>query len=587
MFVEYLILGIYFAILLSLGFVFSKFNTNLSDFVRGGAQGTWWLVGSSMLMAGISAFTFTGNASAAFDAGPSLLTIYAANCGAFLICALFLGAWFRQTRAYTMIDIVRTRFGVSSEQFAGVASVLMGPIAAAIQLWALAVFTTSVFKFPLAATIVVIGLIVLFYSTTGGRWAVMATDFVQSLILFTITILVAVLSLIKIGGIGEFLSYFSDPEFSEDFKFIKDAGQYESNRFTLKWIIVIFFMQIYAQISINNSYRFLAVKDGREASRASWFAFWLMALGALIWFTPPMVARFLYGSEIMALDIDNPSNASYAFMAMKVLPNGLLGVMIAAMFASTMSSMDTGINNQVGVIVRNIMPWVRARFGMAEMAPGRELAWCKVVTVILGLAIINIALNMAAQDEFILFDAYLLVGSIIGVPLGFPLFAGVFIRRMPKYSYFVIFMTCLLPSLYSIWDERVNGNVWTIQDRLVWIFLAGIAATVICRLLWRFTKEAERKSIHEFFDTMRTPVDYAKEVGKSLDYKQLFFLGNTASAVGAALFLLLLVPNDWAGRLGVAFVAGLILALGLLMRWGAAVEKRKNPPEETGAGAAQ
>jgi len=110
----------------------------------------------------------------------------------------------------------------------------------------------------------------------------------------------------------------------------------------------------------------------------------------------------------------------------------------------------------------------------------------------------------------------------------------VFIRRMPKYSYFVIFMTCLLPSLYSIWDERVNGNVWTIQDRLVWIFLAGIAATVICRLLWRFTKEAERKSIHEFFDTMRTPVDYAKEVGKSLDYKQLFFLGNTVPPAAGA-----------------------------------------------------
>ncbi|MDT8405593.1 hypothetical protein, partial [Sulfuriflexus sp.] len=79
----------------------------MSDFVRGGAQGTWWLVGTSMLMSGISAFTFTGNGSAAFDAGPTFLVIYVANCSAYLIGWLFLGAWFRQTRAYTAADVLR------------------------------------------------------------------------------------------------------------------------------------------------------------------------------------------------------------------------------------------------------------------------------------------------------------------------------------------------------------------------------------------------------------------------------------------------------------------------------------------------
>ena len=56
---EYATLVIYLIMLLSLGAYFTWFNKNLSDFIRGGAQGTWWIVGMSMFVSAISAFTFT------------------------------------------------------------------------------------------------------------------------------------------------------------------------------------------------------------------------------------------------------------------------------------------------------------------------------------------------------------------------------------------------------------------------------------------------------------------------------------------------------------------------------------------------
>jgi len=581
--VEYITLGCYFAMLVFIGFALSKFNTNLSDFVRGGAQATWWLVGSSMVMAGISAFTFTGNASAAFEAGPSMLTIYAANCAGFLVCALFLGAWFRQTRAYTIVDVVRARFGFGPEQFSGYVMLILNPIAAAIQLWALAVFASSIFGFPLGWSIVVIGLIVIAYSTSGGRWAVMATDFAQSLILFAMTILVAVLSLVEIGGLGEFFSYFGDPRFAEDFRFVNEPGRFETNRFSLKWIVVIFFMQFQNHIQMKNAHRFLALKDGREAKKASWFAFTLMAVGTLIWFVPPMVARFLYETEVLAMDAANPSEASYAFMAMKLLPDGMMGVMIAAMFAATMSSMDTGVNNQVGIVVRNMIPRILSGLGRKPMSSPGELALCKAVTVMLGLLIINFSLRMAAQESFILFDAYLLVGSVVGLPLGLPMLAGMYIKRMPPWSYFVIFIGSLLPAIYSLYDAQAHGNEWTIQHRAMWVFIYGIASTLLCMAFWRRTSAKARASVAEFFRTMHTPVDYEKEIGPSVDYRQLKLMGDVASVLGGALFLLLIVPNPWTLRLGILFVAGFILACGLLLRWGARVEKRKENRVQNGA----
>ena len=213
-------LVIYFAILLGLGWWFSGNNQNVDDFLRSGGKAEWWLGGASMLVAGISAFTFTGNASSAYEAGPTLLVIYAANCVAFLMGGLFLGAWLRQTRALNAADIIRERFGPAAEQFSVVTGILTGPFTASIQLWALAVFLQSVFALPVVTTIVVVGLVVTAYSMSGGRWAIMATDFVQGVLLFSITIVVGVLSYRHIGGAEAFISYFSDTRFSDVYSFV-------------------------------------------------------------------------------------------------------------------------------------------------------------------------------------------------------------------------------------------------------------------------------------------------------------------------------------------------------------------------------
>ena len=115
---EYLIVGIYLLVLVVTGVVFSRFSRTASDYVRAGAQGAWWLLGTSIIMAAISAFTFTGNGSAAYSAGPTFLVIYLANVIALVIGGSFLAGWFRQTRAHTTMDVVRARFGTAVEQFA-------------------------------------------------------------------------------------------------------------------------------------------------------------------------------------------------------------------------------------------------------------------------------------------------------------------------------------------------------------------------------------------------------------------------------------------------------------------------------------
>lgn len=573
---EYITLAAYLILLPLLGVLFSKFNNNLSDYVRGGGQVAWWLSGSSIMMASISAFTFTGNASAAFEAGPTVLVIYAANVTAMLICGFVLAAWYRQTRAYTPADVVKSRFSVAVEQFSAYAGVLIQPFAAGIQLWALSVFASTTFDLPLVLCIFVIGAVVVFYSTTGGKWAVMATDFVQSLILLAITILVAFFCYQKVGGWDGFFGYFSQPEFADDFKFVKDPDQWSDGKFSTQWIIVIFIMTIYHQVTLNSAGRFLVVKDGRAASKSAFLGAVLMAVGALIWFFPPMVARFLYGDEIMAQAIENPENSSYSFIAQKVLPSGLMGVMIAAMFAATMSSMDSGLNAQVGVIARNIVPKVREMFGSTKpMTPKGEVLLCRVATLGIGALIITYSYLFSQNRELALFDAYLMINSIITIPLVFPMLVGFYIKKLPSWSYFVIFGFCLLPSIYSFYLKETTGEGFTIQGRAMWIFIFGLIGTVICMPFYKRTSEAYKQKVEDFYKMIRTPIRDDEQEGESKAYAQLIMLGRSSLGIGIAMLLLLLVPSDAVGVWSVLFISGFCGGIGLLLLWGAKVEKRK------------
>jgi hypothetical protein len=82
--IEYSLICAY--LLLVVGVVFKNFNKNSGDYFRGGSQGTWWLVGMGSFMAGISAFIFTANRGAAFEAGWTVLFIYLGNCGGRRLC---------------------------------------------------------------------------------------------------------------------------------------------------------------------------------------------------------------------------------------------------------------------------------------------------------------------------------------------------------------------------------------------------------------------------------------------------------------------------------------------------------------------
>ncbi len=336
--IEYTVIAVYLVILIAVGAVFRQFNKDVSDYFRNGCRGTWWLVGSSAFMTQFSAWTFSGAASAAYDAGWSVMAIFFGNSAGYAMNALFIAPWFRQLRAMTSLEVLRLRFGPGTQQFIGWFGFLVAPFYSALTLLSLGIFTASAFDLPLQSVIVGVGVVVIVYSLMGGSWAVTATDFLQTLILVPITLLVAVLCLTKLGGVGALFQAIDQQGLTADYQFVNPPGQFPPNLYTKWWIVAMVAQQIIFLNSLFAASRYFLVKDGAEAKKAAWLAFALMTAGALIWFIPPMTSRLLWSAQVAAMPIANPAESSYAVAAVNLLPRGLIGVMVVAMFAATMST---------------------------------------------------------------------------------------------------------------------------------------------------------------------------------------------------------------------------------------------------------
>lgn len=159
--VDIVVIVVYFAFLIAIGFLFQKFNENTSDYFRGGGKMLWWMVGATAFMTQFSAWTFTGATARAFTDGWTITILFFANALGYFMNYLFFAAKSRQMRIVTPIEGIRQRYGKVSEQVFTWGTIPSSVLQAGIWLNGLAIFATAVFGIKIEYTIIVTGLIVL------------------------------------------------------------------------------------------------------------------------------------------------------------------------------------------------------------------------------------------------------------------------------------------------------------------------------------------------------------------------------------------------------------------------------------------
>lgn len=518
-------------------------------------------------MSGISTYTFVGNASGIFKSGWSPIAIYGANVAAMVCGALFIGAWYRQMRMITFAEAIRERFNVFTEQVISVLLILNNLLWAGAVLYGLSVFCKFLFpEVPSIALIGGVGATVVLYSTIGGNWAVMANDFVQGLVMVSITILIAVLCFVDMGGVWAFFEGIKTSDAASDLKFItptKEGTSWVNAEYGLSWAIAAFVVQFIQIMSIFNGVRYFSAKDGREAAKASWLSAALMLLGCLLFFVPPIYARIALGPEVMAMHPD-PARApefSYAIASFKLLPNGGFSLLIVAMFAAAISSLDSALNRNAAVLVRNIAPAINRLTGRKQFTDKQEVAAGKMMTILLGFIVGGIAIFYANMKGVTLFDLFLDLSGSFMLPVLAPMAYFMFLRKIPTWGALAAMGGGLIPGLIDLFVE----TGWTYQVKAFYVLLGGLGVYLFSMLFYDSTAQELKDKWAAFYKRMETPIDFEKEVGDANDGDQLVQIGRFAVVLGSLIGLLVLLDNPLWGRLCILGITSFVAGIGALM----------------------
>ncbi|MDN3379739.1 MULTISPECIES: transporter [unclassified Pseudoalteromonas] len=574
MFYDYAVIVGYFLLVIGIGFTFKKMAAkSTSDYFRGGGRMLWWMVGSTAFMAQFSAWTFTGAAGKAFTDGFAVSLVFFANTFAYFCGWAYFAHRFRQMRVDTPTEGIKRRFGSQNELFFSCALIVFSFLNAGIWLNALGVFTSAVFEADINVTIIVTGLAVLFISVLSGAWGVVASDFVQTLVVAVVSIACAIVALVMVGGPVELVDNFPSG-------FVMGP---DMNYGLLLVGTFVFFLakQMITIMNLNDSFRFLNAKDTDNARKASLLAMVLMGIGSIIWFIPPWASAILYPDAAVAYaELGNKAaDAVYLVFARNAMPIGTVGLLLAALFAASMSSMDSALNKNSGIFIRSIYQPILAKRNKA-VTDEHLLKMGKILSFISGLLVIVMALFFKSLKELSLFDLMMSFSVMIQVPILIPLIFGLFIKKTPSWapwvtvalglfvSWFV--MNILTPDVFARFigiaeftpREATDMNlILTIGAHLV------ITAGFFCltSLFYKEENDRYKEQTDEFFKDLETPV-IADGEQDDYDRQQRNKLGSMVMYMGTGIVFMALIPNPWWGRLIFVCCALIIFVTGVLLK---------------------
>ncbi|HYU43735.1 MAG TPA: hypothetical protein VEQ84_16425 [Vicinamibacteria bacterium] len=544
--IDYAVIAAYMVLMVGIGLYAARFNKDASDYFRGANRIPWLVAGLSSFMSGFSAWTFTGAAGLAYQHGLIAILLYLGNALTFLLGYWVFAVRWRRARISTVMEYLVERFDERTRQAFSWTTVLFQLFTGASMLYGLGLFVASTCDLPLVWTIFGSGVVILAYCVIGGLWAVVITDFLQAVILMPFTVVMVAVSLTRVGGLGGLMRGLP-PELTS-IHLTPGMG----------WLYVACwtFMVSFGYNTSAMAQRYFSVADERAAKKVALLCFSFFVLGAFIWFIPPLAMRVLH-PDLHAVwpGLANPHEASYAVAALTLLPNGLVGIMLAAMFSATMSSLSGLFNVHAAVVSKDIYQRL-----VAPQASERQLlvvGWAATFGV--GATMTGLAMSMAAKGQSI-FAVMLTFNTIISLAYGPPALLGLVVKKTPSWSGLLSFAVGLILGCYGAF----LGN-WSLVRNVLIILPTSCAIFLLSALVGR-DDEAHVARREGLFARLGTPVDVERELQGSVDPTATVFRFLSRATAGVGVLSLLLIR--WAGpgeRGTVVFYAVLTLLVALAL----------------------
>lgn len=403
---DYITLLFYLIGLAVISVMSARRTTSQSEMFAAGRNSPWWASGLSGFMTMFSANTFVVWGGIAYELGIVAVLINTCYGIAALLVGYFVAGYWNKLGVATPAEFMSLRFGRGGLHFFTWTILLKRILGVGASLYALGILLTAIMSFDLTLAIVVFGAIVIVYTMMGGLWAVLMTDVLQFIVLTVVVFLTAVLMLQGFGGWGEFVD--AVPE-----TFLNPVAGNYGWFFLLGWTIIHFFI-IGAEWAFVQ--RFISVKDPKSARKSSYLFGMMYLFTPLFWLLPPL----LYRGQVEGANKEQ----AYMLAAQSVLPPGVMGLMVAALFSATASMVSSQLNVFAGVLTNDFY-----RAVLNPKASERRLVIVgRFFTILLGALLIVMALlvpKMGGAEKLIVS-----INSLLVVPLFAPTLWGLFSKRI-------------------------------------------------------------------------------------------------------------------------------------------------------------
>ena len=185
-------------LIVTYGTIKTKGAKNSIEYIKGGNEAKWWTVGLSVMATQASAITFLSTPGQAFNDGMGFVQFYfGLPIAIIIICIVFIPIY-HKLKVFTAYEYLESRFDLKTRTLTSVLFLIQRSLAAGITIFAPAIILSSVLGWDLTTLNIIIGLLVIIYTVSGGTKAVNYTQKYQMGVIFTgliITFLIIIYSL--------------------------------------------------------------------------------------------------------------------------------------------------------------------------------------------------------------------------------------------------------------------------------------------------------------------------------------------------------------------------------------------------------
>ena len=424
---DWIVLSLYLAATVGIGVLLGRKVKNTSDLFAAGGASPWWASGLSAFMTMFSANTFVVWGGMAYEHGTVAIMVNLCYGVAALLAGYTVAGKWKRLGIRTPAEFVERRFGKGALHFYTWSMMIYRMVGAAGALYAIATLTVAVTRgsdtafsvggMPpeLVTAILIFAAVVVLYTMIGGLWAVLMTDVIQFIVLNVAVIFVVALILLDIGGLGGFVA-----QAPEGFLSLT-SGRY-TWFFLFGWVAIHYFM-IGAEFAFVQ--RYLCVPTPRDARRGTVLFGVMYLISPFLWLLPPLLWRVQSPIPEGASDdmIRVLKEEAYIKSCRNVLPIGMVGLMMAAMFSATASLISSQLNVFSGVLTHDIYRPLKKK-----VTENGLLFTGRIFTLLLGIVIAGIALciPMLGGAERVIIS----ITELMVVPLLAPILIGLLSKKV-------------------------------------------------------------------------------------------------------------------------------------------------------------